>query len=92
MKLKQLYRGVFNYHGKVFPLYAYAYTEKQAWLVFCRRIARKLGVPLRVVMHYFSGEKNNYDINIELEVKEIKDEPRTLHGKQKSICAHERRG
>jgi hypothetical protein len=46
-------------------MYAFAYTEKQAWMVFCRRMAQKDGVSLPSVMALFDGSRDNYEITIE---------------------------
>jgi hypothetical protein len=69
--MKDLYAGVFNLNRQVFIEYAYAASEKQAWLVFCRRIAKKTGVFPNVTMNYFNGEKDNYKIRKEIEFEEI---------------------
>lgn len=68
--VKNLYRGSFNLNHEVFAEYAYAYTERQAWAVFCRRIAKKTGVHPRVAMNHFNGEKDNHNITMEMEIKE----------------------
>lgn len=60
--VKPLWRGVFNFQREVRILYARAYTEKQAWLVMCRRIAKIHDVHLINVMAYFDGSKPNYEI------------------------------
>lgn len=69
--VKNLYRGSFNLNREVFVEYAYAYTERQAWAVFCRRIAKKTGVSPRVAMNQFNGEKDNYNITTEVEIREV---------------------
>jgi len=46
-------------------LYAFAYSEKQAWLTFCRRIANEHGVRLGDVMSVFDGSKENFAIEKE---------------------------
>lgn len=50
-------------------MYAYAFTEKQAWMVFCKRVADKDGVSARQVMDYFS-DSEKYEISKEVEFKE----------------------
>ena len=62
---KKLWRGAFNFHQSVRVLYAFAYTEKQAWLTFCRRMAEKDGVAVSVVMGLFDGKSDNYSIGRE---------------------------
>ena len=70
MAIKQLYCGEFNYRQQMTVLYCWAYSERQAWATLCKRIAKKDGVIPSVVFNYFNGEKDNYKISIELEVKE----------------------
>ena len=69
--IKQKWRGAFNYRRSVKVMYAYAFTKKQAWLVFCNRLAEKDGIDPRIVMGLFDGSLPNYDITIEMEIKEV---------------------
>ena len=66
-KIKDMWRGAFNLNHEVFIEYTYAYTKRQAWLVFCRRIAKKTGVHPSVTMSYFDGSKDNFSIQKEVE-------------------------
>jgi len=75
--MKHLWRGAFDFRNSAVVLYAYAYTQKQAWLVMCRRIARKHGVPVAAVMGLFDGSKNNYLITKEWEFVEDSNDERT---------------
>jgi len=69
--LKQLFRGAFNYQRSMEPiLYRYAYTERQAWKVMCDAIAKRNDVPKAYVYGIFDGSKPNFEITIEMEVKE----------------------
>jgi AraC-like DNA-binding protein len=65
---KRLFEGIFNHQRQVFYLYRHAYTERQAWKLFCDEIAKRHGVNSRYVMRYFNGATLNY------EIKEVKDE------------------
>lgn len=67
MKSKVKYRGAFNYRQSARVMYAFAYTKKQAWMVFCRRLAQKDGVSLPVVMGLFDGSRDNFSIEVEAE-------------------------
>jgi hypothetical protein len=69
-KIKQHWRGKFLFNRQSYTLYRYAYTERQAWLIMCRQIARKQGVIPSMVMNYFNGDQDNYKITIETEYKE----------------------
>jgi len=71
VKVKQLYRGSFNYRQTVKIEYAHAYTERQAWAIMCGRLAKKDGVGVLTVMSLFDGKKDNYKITVEMEVKEV---------------------
>lgn len=69
-RIKLLWRGVFNLNKQVFTLYAHAYTERQAWMIFCKRLSDKHDIGLNHVMNFFNGEKDNYEIKIEREYQE----------------------
>jgi hypothetical protein len=71
VKPKQLWRGAFNYQRSMEPImYRYAYTKRQAWKVMCDEIARRNDVPYSYVYSYFDGSKANFEITVEMEVKE----------------------
>lgn len=70
-KIKNLYRGAFNFAHAVEFEYAYAYTERQAKAIMCRRLANKHGVGFLTVWQLFDGSKNNFEITIEMEVTQI---------------------
>jgi hypothetical protein len=70
VKVKNNYKGLFAYRNELKTEYVYAFSEKQAKVIMCRRIAKKQGVIPSVVMNYFNGEKDNYSIKIEVEYKE----------------------
>ena len=65
--VKDLWVGCFNYHREIHIEYTYAYTERQAWLLMCKRLSRKIGVHPSVIMRYFDGESNNFSIRKEIE-------------------------
>lgn len=67
LKIKHLWRCAFNFKRDHILRYRYAYSEKQAWLLMCREIARIHGVPVNYVMNHFDGSQNNYSIQIEME-------------------------
>jgi hypothetical protein len=68
--MKNLFRGAFNYRQSARIEYTYANSCKQAWLIICRRLAKKDGVDPRMVMGLFDGSRNNYEITVEMEVRE----------------------
>ena len=68
--IKTLYKGMFQTRKRVFIERAYAYTEKQAWVLFVRRIAKKQGIKYLIVADWFK-DPENYAITPEIEFKEI---------------------
>jgi hypothetical protein len=71
--MKKIYRGAFNFRQSARVMYAHAFSERQAWMIFCRRIAKIDGVDVSVVVGFFDGNRNNYSITIETEFKEESD-------------------
>jgi hypothetical protein len=47
-----------------------AASEKQAWLLFCKRLAKKKQISENQVMQIFSGRKDNFKIIKEIEFSE----------------------
>lgn len=68
-KIKQLYKGVFETGKRVYIERTYAYSERQAWALICKRIAKKQGVSDRIVFDWFS-DKTKYKLEIEVFFKE----------------------
>ncbi len=62
---KVLWRGAFNYRQSAKVMYAYAHSKKQAWTIFCRRLAERDGVAISVVMGLFDGTRDNFIIEEE---------------------------
>ena len=58
---KMLLKGVFNLYGQVHILYAHT-TERNAWNLFTRRLAKITGVSCYKIRLEFNGEKDNYTI------------------------------
>lgn len=69
-RLKNLYIGSFNFRRELYIQRCYAYSSKQAWLLFCGRLAKKQGVSNKMVMGLFDGRKDNFNINLEVEFEE----------------------
>jgi len=66
-KIKFLYRGRFNFAREVHTLRTRAYSERQAWLHFCRKLAKIHEVHVIHVMGLFDGSKDNYKIVKEMD-------------------------
>jgi hypothetical protein len=69
-RLKSLWAGVFNGQRYIHQLHCYAYSKAQARVLFCRMIAKRLGVPVWSTLQYFNGDKNNFSITLEGEFRE----------------------
>jgi len=61
-KDKKRYKGVFMFRAQLYTDYCAAYSKRQAWLHFCRRLVRKHGVNMINIMAMFNGSKDNYYI------------------------------
>ncbi len=70
MAIKNEFRGIFNFSRVIEVHYAYAYSPEQAKLIMMKRMARKHDVPFGYVYGMFAGEKDNFEINLEMEFKE----------------------
>jgi hypothetical protein len=71
VKVKNLFRGTFNFNKQIFCEYSYAYTKEQAKIVMARRIAKKQEVLPVVVLSWLKDHSNSYEINIEVDFKEV---------------------
>lgn len=63
--MKVRYRGKFNFKSETHVLYAWAYTENQAKVIMCRRIAEIHGIGFLPVLNLFDGTRENYAVNVE---------------------------
>ena len=70
MKVKNLYRGCFNYTREVHILYVFAFSAVQAKEIMLRRLAHKHGVSLYWVRGLFNGQVDNFEVRLEVEFKE----------------------
>ena len=70
-KLKNLYVGTFQFRHSTFIERAYAYSEKQAYVVICQRIAKKQDVDPWLVMEYFRDHPDDYSVKLEVEFEEV---------------------
>lgn len=68
-KNRKLWKGWFNYGHELHVLYACAYSRRQAWLHFCRRLAKLHDVHVSLVMRKFDGQADNYEIKEEIQQK-----------------------
>ena len=71
--MKSLWKGTFNLSQTVMVERIQAYTERQAWFLFCQRIARRRDVPVRNITKIFDGTRPNFEISLEMEFTESDD-------------------
>lgn len=72
MRIKQLWKGIFNFPTGLRREYAYAYTEDQARVLMIKRIAKKQGVYPGYLFDWL--EKNPIKYTIKLEIEFTEDE------------------
>jgi hypothetical protein len=70
MKVKNLYRGVFNLRQSLPVKYAHAYSPAQAKTLMIKQIAKEQGVDKRLVFQCFKEHPENYNIRLEIEYQE----------------------
>jgi len=71
--VKNLYRGIFNYSHEVKIRYTTASSKRQAKIFMMHQLAREHDVHYCVVAGIFDGSKQNFEINMEVEYKEVDD-------------------
>lgn len=69
-KEKRLFKCWMNFSHELHVLYVAAYSERQAWMNACRRIAKKHDVSLGMVLGHFDGKTDNYVIKEEQQAEE----------------------
>jgi hypothetical protein len=52
-------------------MYRYAFTERQAWKMFCEELAGKHNIRVGAVMNLFDGSKDNFEIKNETQFTEV---------------------
>jgi len=67
-KIKDLYVGIFPFRKSIYTERCMAYSESQARMLLCRRIAKKQNVDFWTVFNFF--EENPYNINCEVKFDE----------------------
>jgi len=67
---KSLFRGIFSLYSETLIERCFAYSPAQAHFLFCNRIAKRRGVPVRNIMQIFDGTRDNFSIQLEMEFTE----------------------
>ena len=70
-KQKHIFFGHFQFKHTAYVEHCYAYTEKQAYVILCRRIAKKQDVDPLLVMEYFLDHPDDYSVKLEVEFEEV---------------------
>ena len=70
-RIKTKWKGVFSYRCELERLYCHAYTKAQARAIMCRRLAKMHDVHVGTVLSMFDGNKPNFNIEIEIEYREV---------------------
>jgi len=65
MKIKKLWKGIFNFKVGIVREYTYAYTQKQARVMMIRRIAKKQGINNIILFRWLEEHPTRYSIQIE---------------------------
>ena len=73
MKCKNLYVGKYSTKHKLHIERCMAFSEKQAHVVLCNRIAKKQGVEPWMVLGFFKENKDRYSVQTEVEFEEVDD-------------------
>jgi hypothetical protein len=70
MRIKQLWKGIFNFPAGLKREYAYAYTEEQARVLMIKRLAKQQGVDPSFLFDWLSKHPAKYTIKLEIEFTE----------------------
>ena len=70
MAIKHLYKGTFLFNHSAYILRCYAYSGRQALILFCRQIAKKQGLENVGIVYNYLSDRNDYEITKEIEFKE----------------------
>lgn len=70
-KIKSLYIGYLSTNVRIFAERCMAYSEKQAFVLFCNRIAKQSNVPVNLIFDYFKDHPEKKEIKKEIEFEEI---------------------
>jgi hypothetical protein len=68
--MKSLYKGSFQTQRRVFIERCMASSEKQAFFLICKRIAKKQGIQDSIIFDWFK-DKDKYKLELEVEFKEV---------------------
>lgn len=70
-KCKSLFIGRFNLNRLSYVERCYAYSQKQAHFILCRRLAKKERVEPGMIYNLFDGSEDNFRVELEIEFEEV---------------------
>jgi len=65
--IKDLYLCRFNYQHEIYVERVMAFSERQAWVIVCKRIAKKVDRDPHSIMGLYGGQRDNFKIVKEIE-------------------------
>jgi hypothetical protein len=74
MKIKKLWKGIFNFNNEIKKVFAFAYSKDQAKIIMARRLAKEQEVLPVVVLSWLKEHPGRFDIKIEIEFKDVDDD------------------
>jgi hypothetical protein len=72
-KIKNRFVGVFNYQRETHIFYCFASSEKQAKVLFIKRLAKKLDRSPWSLNGLYSGYSDNFKISLETAFEEVEE-------------------
>ena len=78
MKIKNRYRGVFNYQHEVHILYTFAITKQRARINFINQLGERVGREPWSLKGLYDGYLNNYSVILETEFEEVEETEKEL--------------
>lgn len=77
-KPKSLYVGYLSTNVRMFIERCMAFSEKQAYVLFCNRIAKQSGVDVKYIFGYFGDHPDKCEIKKEVEFEEVAETENTF--------------
>jgi hypothetical protein len=74
MKIKKLWKGLFNFNNEIKRVFAFAYSRDQAKIIMARRLAKEQDVLPVTVLSWLKEHPDRFDIKTEIEYEEADDD------------------
>ena len=85
-KIKNRYKGIFNYQHQVHILYTFAYSEKQAKVLLIKHLSKIVDRDFMSLWGLYLGQIDNYAVMLETEFKECEEIKNELDEGFKNVC------